>query len=116
MPSRKLRFRLLLGLVVLLLVARYAGHVSWAARAAVGVLIATLVVQWGLASMRPLQVGEKNYAPVDVVEETGVPVYSCPACGTQLILLRRGSDKPPRHCGEPMTYAVVPDHPPDGFA
>lgn len=119
MPSRRLTTRLLLGVVALLLVARYAGGVSWGARAAVGLLLATLVVQWGLASMRPLHPTEKSYEPVDVVEEDGVPVYSCKACGTQLVLLRRGSDKPPRHCGEAMTYAVVPenatvpDYPPD---
>jgi hypothetical protein len=120
--NRRVWFRLLLCAVVLLLVARYAGGVSWAARAAVGLLIATLVVRWGLASMRPLQVGAKSYEPVDVVEESGVPVYSCKECGTQLVLLRRGSDKPPRHCGEAMAYAVVaealpdatvPDYPPD---
>jgi hypothetical protein len=102
-----------------LLVARYAGGVSWGARAAVGLLIAFAVVRWGLASMRPMQPGQKSYEPVDVVEDAGVPVYACKACGTQLVLLRRGSDKPPRHCGEPMTYSVVaesetvPDYPPD---
>ncbi|HEX8001501.1 MAG TPA: hypothetical protein VF519_02270 [Mycobacteriales bacterium] len=107
--SRRLTTRLLLGAVVLLLVARYAGGVSWGARAAVGLLIATLVIRWGLASMRPLHSTEKTYEPVDVVEEAGVPVYACQECGTQLVLLRRGSDKPPRHCGEAMTFTVVPD-------
>lgn len=119
MPSRRLTTRLLFGAVVLLLVARYAGGVSWGARAAVGLLLATLVIQWGFASMRPLQTGAKSYEPVDVVEEEGVPVYSCKECGTQLVLLRKGSDKPPRHCGEAMAYAVVsdaspvPDYPPE---
>jgi hypothetical protein len=118
-PSRRLTTRLLLGAVVLLLVARYAGGVSWGARAAAGLLLATLVIQWGYASMRPLQTGAKAYDPVDVVEESGVPVYACKACGTQLVLLRRGSDKPPRHCGEAMEFkivtegATVPDYPPD---
>jgi hypothetical protein len=117
-PSRKTTTRLLLAAVVLLLVARYGFHVRWAARAAVGLLLSTLVIRWGMASMRPLQVGAKQYEPVDVVEEAGVPVYSCKECGTQLVLLRKGSDKPPRHCGEAMTYAVVeeatvPDYPPD---
>jgi hypothetical protein len=110
-PSRRLWTRLLLASVAVLLVLRYAAGVSWAARAAVGVLIATLVIQWGLASMRPLQVGAKSYEPVDVVEDSGVPVYSCKECGTQLVLLRRGSDKPPRHCGEAMAYALVPEVP-----
>jgi hypothetical protein len=114
--ARRFGTRLLLAAVVVLLVLRYVAGVSWGARAAVGLLIATLVIQWGLASMRPLQVGAKAYQPVDVVEESGVPVYSCKECGTQLVLLRRGSDKPPRHCGEPMSYAVVadvPDYVPD---
>ena len=109
MPSRRLTTRLLLGVCALLVVARYAGGVSWAMRAAIGLLLATLVVRWGIASMRPLRVGEKSYEPVDVVEPSGVPVYSCTSCGTQVVLLRRGSDKAPRHCGEPMTYAVIPD-------
>jgi hypothetical protein len=117
-PSRKVTTRLLLAVVVLLLVARYGFGVPWAARAAVGLLISTLVIRWGAASMRPLQVGAKQYEPVDVVEEAGVPVYVCKECGTQLVLLRRGSDKAPRHCGESMAYTVVaeatvPDYPPD---
>jgi uncharacterized protein (DUF58 family) len=116
--SRRRGTRLLLLAVVALLVLRYPFGVGWGARAAIGLLIATVVIRWGLASLRPLQVGAKSYAPVDVVEESGVPVYACKACGTQLVLLRRGSDKAPRHCGEPMTFAVVaevtvPDYPPD---
>lgn len=120
MPSRKVFTRALLGVCLLLVVAHYAADVEWGLRAAGGLLIATFVVRWGLASMRPLHVGAKTYQPVDVVEPEGVPVYSCKECGTQLVLLRKGSDKPPRHCGEAMAYAVVaeatpdvPDYPPD---
>jgi hypothetical protein len=55
-----------------------------------------------------MRVGTKNYDPVDVVEPSGgLPVYSCTGCGTQLILLRKGNDRAPRHCGEPMRYDVV---------
>ena len=116
--SRRAGFRLLLAVCALLVVAHYAGGVSWGLRAAGGLLIATFVIRWGLASMRPLQTGTKTYEPVDVVEPEGVPVYSCQECGTQVVLLRRGSDKPPRHCGEAMAYTVVPettvpDYPPD---
>jgi hypothetical protein len=117
-PSRKVVFRALLAVCALLVVAHYAGGVTWGLRAAGGLLIATVVLRWGVASIRPLQAGAKTYAPVDVVEPEGVPVYSCRECGTQLVLLRRGSDKPPRHCGEAMAYSVVaettvPDYPPD---
>ena len=109
--SRRLTTRLLLAACVLLLVLRYAGGVSWGARAAFGLLIATVVLRWGVASIRPLQLDAKSYPPVDVVEEDGVPVYSCKACGTQVVLLRRGSDKPPRHCGEAMDFAIVGETP-----
>jgi hypothetical protein len=107
-PSRRLTFRLLLAVCALLVVLRYAADVSWGLRAAGGLLISTFVIRWGLASMRPLQLRTKTYEPVDVVE-SGVPVYSCQECGTQLVLLRRGSDKAPRHCGEAMAYAIVPE-------
>lgn len=30
-------------------------------------------------------------------------VFRCENCGTELLLLRRGSDVSPRHCGETMT-------------
>lgn len=39
--------------------------------------------------------------PVDTrVERT---TYWCPGCGAELLLLVRGSEAPPRHCGERMT-------------
>jgi hypothetical protein len=30
-------------------------------------------------------------------------VYWCETCGTELLLIRAGSENPPRHCGEHMT-------------
>lgn len=30
-------------------------------------------------------------------------VFRCGTCGTELLVLRRGSDAAPRHCGEAMT-------------
>lgn len=108
MKRRRLSTLLLLLVSAVLLVLRYAFAVSWGARAAGALLIATLVIRWGLASLRPMQVGTKNFDPVDVVEPAGLPIYSCTGCGTQLLLLRKGNDKPPRHCGEPMRYAVLP--------
>jgi hypothetical protein len=29
-------------------------------------------------------------------------LFWCENCGTEVLLLRAGSDAPPRHCGEPM--------------
>jgi hypothetical protein len=30
-------------------------------------------------------------------------LFWCETCGTEVLLLRAGTDNPPRHCGEPMT-------------
>jgi hypothetical protein len=98
----------LLAVCVLLVVLRVTGVAPWGARAAGSLLLATLIIRWGLASMRPMQVGEKSHPPVDVVEPGGLPVYTCNGCGTQLLLLRKGNERPPRHCGEAMEYALVP--------
>lgn len=99
---------LLLAVCAVLLLLRVTGVASWGGRAAGSLLLATLIIRWGLASMRPMQVGAKNHEPIDVVEPGGLPVYTCKGCGTQLLLLRRGNERPPRHCGEAMDYAVVP--------
>lgn len=123
MTSRRFTTRLLLAAVAILLVLRYAAGVSWGARAAGALLVLTVVFRFGFAGLRPLQ-PERRAPAVDVVEESGVPVYSCPECGTQLVLLRKGKDRPPRHCGEPMAFTLVqpaddidlttiPDYPPD---
>ena len=125
MNRRRLNSLLLLLAVSVLLVLRYAFDVSWGARAAGALLISTWVIRWGYATMRPMQVGSKNFDPVDVVEPDGaLPVYSCSGCGTQVVLLRKGNDRPPRHCGEPMRYSLVdpdgvsgvPDYPPADLA
>lgn len=39
--------------------------------------------------------------PVDLEREQ--VVYRCAGCGTELLLLVRGTPVPPRHCGERMT-------------
>lgn len=107
MKPRSLRSLLLPLAVVLLLVMRYAFDISWGARAAGALMISVLVIRWGYASLRPMRVGAKNFEPVDVVEPDGLPLYTCAGCGTQLVLLRKGNDRPPRHCGESMRYDVV---------
>jgi hypothetical protein len=46
--------------------------------------------------------------PVDVEEEGSLLVFACETCGEQLVLLRKGTDVPPRHCAEPMVLRRIP--------
>jgi hypothetical protein len=101
------RWRLVYAAAGVLLLLDVLAGVSWGARAALALLAGMLVVRIGLASIAPLRPGEKSYPPVDAIEPGGIPVYACSGCGTQLVLLRKGNDRPPRHCGEPMTLTIV---------
>lgn len=105
--------RLLYGSAALCLALDVAGVADWGTRAALAIVIGTVAIRLGFGMMRPLRVGAKSHPPVDVVAEGGVPVYSCAGCGTQVVLLRQGNDKAPRHCGEPMRFDVVVE---DAFA
>jgi hypothetical protein len=46
--------------------------------------------------------------PVDVAEEGSLLVFACETCGEQLVLLRKGTDVPPRHCAEKMVLRRIP--------
>jgi hypothetical protein len=46
--------------------------------------------------------------PVDVAEEGSLLVFACETCGEQLVLLRKGTDVPPRHCAEKMVLRHIP--------
>jgi hypothetical protein len=45
---------------------------------------------------------------VDVAEEGTLLVFACETCGEQLVLLRKGTDAPPRHCAEKMVLRRIP--------
>ena len=53
--------------------------------------------------------------PVDVAEEGSLLVFACETCGEQLVLLRKGTDVPPRHCAEKMVlrHIQAPSSDPD---
>ena len=59
----------------------------------------------GLGMLRSLWRTPRSVPLPEVVEQPpDVRVtYWCGTCGTELLLLRRGSEAPPRHCGESMT-------------
>ena len=94
------------------MVAGLTAEADWAWRVGVALVVVTLIVRVSLATLLPLRPEEPSGPAVDVIEPGGVPLYVCTGCGTQLVLLRKGNDKPPRHCGEPMTFKVVAE--PDG--
>ena len=72
-------------------------------RLVVAGLFAGLMIWAGLGMLRSLGMRpHKTFdQPVDATDETRV-VFWCQTCDTELLLLRRGSDKAPRHCGESM--------------
>jgi hypothetical protein len=45
---------------------------------------------------------------LDVAEEGTLLVFACETCGEQLVLLRKGTDVPPRHCAEKMVLRRIP--------
>ena len=99
--------RLLYGSAFVFVALDAAGLADWGGRVGLAIVIATVALRLGFGMMRPLQVGEKSHPPVDVVTDGFIPVYTCAGCGTQVVLLRKGNDRPPRHCGEAMRYDEV---------
>src|SRR5262245_54474295 len=84
----------------------------------VALLLGGLVLATGRAVFRGYSTTRgPTGPPVDVVEEGTLLVFACETCGEQLVLLRKGTDTPPRHCAEPMVLRRVPtpgsDHPTD---
>lgn len=69
-----------------------------------------MAILWiGLGSLRSLQTGAAHVpsAPPRAVDPASERVtYSCGGCGAEMVLLVRGTDVPPRHCGERMRERV----------
>lgn len=72
-------------------------------RIAVAILAAIALGWIGLGMVRSLAANPRATfdEPVDA-DVTVRTVFWCQTCGTELLLLRRGSEKAPRHCGESM--------------
>jgi hypothetical protein len=67
-------------------------------------LLALGLLRWSIASLRVLI--------TDAADDTGLPeveegpertVFHCPECGTELLLLFRGTERAPSHCGQRMS-------------
>lgn len=72
-------------------------------------LLGIAILRVGLGSLLSLQAGAAHVpdgdpSPVDpTVERT---TYWCAGCGAEVLLLVRGTESPPRHCGERMHARV----------
>ncbi len=103
-------WRALLALAVLIVVV-----VLWAigkGDVVMAVVLGALVLITGRTMFRSYLVTKGPTGPAVDVEERGrLLVYACETCGEQLVLLRRGTDAPPRHCSEKMVlrHVDVPD-------
>jgi hypothetical protein len=74
----------------------------------VAVVLGMLVLLSGRTMFRSYSTTKGPTGPaVDVDERGKLLVYACETCGEQLVLLRRGTDAPPRHCSEKMVLRQV---------
>jgi hypothetical protein len=73
------------------------------------VLLGALVLATGRAVFRGYSVTKgPTGPPADVDDDGTLLVFACETCGEQLVLLRKGTDVPPRHCAEKMVLRRVP--------
>ena len=74
----------------------------------IAMVFGALVLLSGRAVFRSYSVTKGPTGPAVDVEERGkLLVYACETCGEQVVLLRRGTDAPPRHCSETMVLRQV---------
>ena len=75
----------------------------------VALLLGGLVLATGRAVFRGYNTTKgPTGPPVDVEEDGTLLVFACETCGEQLVLLRKGTDAPPRHCAEKMVLRRIP--------
>jgi hypothetical protein len=75
----------------------------------VAALIGGLILASGRAVFRGYSTTKgPTGPPTDVDEEGTLLVFACETCGEQLVLLRKGTDAPPRHCAEQMVLRRIP--------
>lgn len=74
-------------------------------RVAVAVLMGLAIISVGLVMLRGMRTAppSKKLAVSETPPANVRITFWCENCETELLLLRKGSASPPRHCGEPMT-------------
>lgn len=69
-------------------------------------LLGLTIWRIGIASFASLRHGAAyipDGPPVPLDLRTERVVYACGGCGAEVLLMVRGTESPPRHCGEKMT-------------
>lgn len=96
--------RWLIVLVVLGVAALVGINAGW--RWVFAPLLAYAMLKWSIASLRVLVTDAKN---LEAAEATAAPVgtdertlFWCEECGTEVLLLVRGTSRAPSHCGQRM--------------
>ena len=97
----------LLAVVAVVVLGTFYGYV----RAVVAVLLFLGIVYWGLRATYSAVTGEPEPEVVADVSEYGLK-YVCNMCGLELKVEVAARDKPPKHCGEPMTLVRTGGKPP----
>lgn len=104
-PRRPLRNLLLLAGLAAAIALPVTGHTDLLIAGGMGLLVMAV----GLAVFRSYSSTKGPVGPPEDVEESGtLLVFACGTCGEQLILLRKGTDAPPRHCADAMVLRRVP--------
>lgn len=70
-----------------------------------GPLLGLVVLRVGVATFGAMgaSASVEDTAPEAVDPAQERTTYSCSQCGAEVVLVVRGEDTPPRHCGERMT-------------
>jgi hypothetical protein len=96
--------RLLILLVLVIVAVLVGASAGW--RWVAAPLLGAAVLTWLLASLRVLVHDGRHRpddeGPLDVIGSGERTLYWCEECGTEVLLLVRGSRRPPSHCGQRM--------------
>jgi len=67
-------------------------------------LLGLAFLRWAIASLRVLVQDAKDDTGLPAVEDGPErTVFRCEECGTEVLLLHRGTSRAPSHCGQRMT-------------
>ncbi len=97
--------RLLIGLVVAAVGLFVGFRFGW--NFVLAPALGYLFVRWAIGSLRAMTGDAKAQQHLDqpqavVVAPAERVLYWCDVCGTEVLLVTRGTDKPPRHCATSM--------------